>query len=562
MFYDAGGSGGNDGNTNYTITLVPAVAGEMVCLDFSMFNTYYDGTSGTSIVGDSVCIFDGSTSLDSLKITTLIGNYGSKWIQNGSAPSSVGIGADIVGMPAVKTPGVFCSTNPNGSLTISFYNGSPNQAPGWVAKVVTYKPLGSTNTSVNINASSTTVCAGTPVALIASGNNITVPINNDFNNNSVGAGWQSTTSVTFQTNACGYKSLDGSVYLWMANAVCPRSLTSNPIDVSFGGNISFEYRQASVNGDASPCESPDINSFENIPEAVYLQYSINSGTTWNNLKVMFPSDDKGGINDNYNGIGYETKLWKKIIVPIQDNAKSSITQFRWIMPLCTSAMTDNWGLDNVVINASGGANVTITDLNTNNVIASGVSPVSVNLNPMITTTYLATSIVGSTTNTSQVTVNVNPLPIVSISEDLLIPNVSASLIASGALTYQWSNGESINYLTINPTISETYTVTGTDINGCVSVASYIITSPNNVKNKQINTFKIYPNPANTEITLETINSKESIVAICNIEGQKIIEQQFIIPKKTIDISSLANGIYFIKVVGYAGVEVKKLIVKR
>ena len=32
----------NDGNTNRLITLCPTTQGKSVCVDFTMFNTYYD----------------------------------------------------------------------------------------------------------------------------------------------------------------------------------------------------------------------------------------------------------------------------------------------------------------------------------------------------------------------------------------------------------------------------------------------------------------------------------------------------------------------------------------
>ncbi|HRY33908.1 MAG TPA: hypothetical protein P5531_13150 [Bacteroidales bacterium] len=68
---------------------------------------------------------------------------------------------------------------------------------------------------------------------------------------------------------------------------------------------------------------------------------------------------------------------------------------------------------------------------------------------------------------------------VSISSDPDPPDIcqgnSIILTASGALTYEWSNGlgagESV---TVSPDISTTYSVTGTDVNGCTGTASISI----------------------------------------------------------------------------------------
>lgn len=72
---------------------------------------------------------------------------------------------------------------------------------------------------------------------------------------------------------------------------------------------------------------------------------------------------------------------------------------------------------------------------------------------------------------------VNPLPIVSISTSTLSDNVcngsSISLSGNGANSYSWDNGIS-NGVSFTPSSSKTYTVTGTDQNGCVGVASKTI----------------------------------------------------------------------------------------
>lgn len=479
IFLDAGGAAGNDGNTNGSITLCPNTPGQKVCADFTMFNTYYDVTNFTSGYGDSLCVFDGTN-----KIATLTGNYGTPW-SNASAPTPVGIG-NSTGLGAVTSPGIFCSNNTTGCLTFNFYNIDPALSPGWSANISTYAPLGTPGCSINLTASSNTICSGATVTLTANGSVVTAGINNDFNSSTVGTGWQSTSSATFPNNACGKPSLDNSTYLWMASQACPRALTSNGLNVANGGVVSFEYRQADVNGNASPCEAPDINMSGSTPESVFLQYSINGGTTWNTMKVMFPHDLKCSTCDNYNGIGYSVRNWNKITVPIPTAAKTANTMFRWIMPLCTSASTDNWGLDNVIISSTKPSTMTLTDVTHNVSLGTTTNTAfSITQTPTVTTVYQAVITDGTSTCTSSqtITVNTGTLPVTSFSYNptycsttsnasptLAIGFTSGGTFSSSpvGLTINSTNGN----VTISSSTSGTYAITYTvPSSGCSNVAS-------------------------------------------------------------------------------------------
>jgi len=74
FFYDAGGAAGNDTNTSYTITLTPAVAGEMVALDFTYFKTMFTGSGE-----DALFIYDGPTATGN-DIGKLMGDYSVKLV--------------------------------------------------------------------------------------------------------------------------------------------------------------------------------------------------------------------------------------------------------------------------------------------------------------------------------------------------------------------------------------------------------------------------------------------------------------------------------------------------
>ncbi|MGV3631558.1 MAG: T9SS type A sorting domain-containing protein, partial [Bacteroidota bacterium] len=87
--------------------------------------------------------------------------------------------------------------------------------------------------------------------------------------------------------------------------------------------------------------------------------------------------------------------------------------------------------------------------------------------PLITATYTVTGTDGNgCQNTDMVTVTVNALPAVGAGSDITVcENGTVILSGSGADSYSWDNGVT-NGVSFNPTSTNTYTVTGTDLNGC------------------------------------------------------------------------------------------------
>ena len=84
----------------------------------------------------------------------------------------------------------------------------------------------------------------------------------------------------------------------------------------------------------------------------------------------------------------------------------------------------------------------------------------------------------SSATSNAVTVTVNPLPIVTVtstpSSGAVCIGDNATLNGSGASSYTWSGGIT-NGTAFAPTTTTTYTVTGTDGNGCVNTATKSIT---------------------------------------------------------------------------------------
>ncbi|WP_299390935.1 T9SS type A sorting domain-containing protein [uncultured Gelidibacter sp.] len=100
--------------------------------------------------------------------------------------------------------------------------------------------------------------------------------------------------------------------------------------------------------------------------------------------------------------------------------------------------------------------------------STGATTASIEVSPTETTTYTVTAYnaSGKNSDTDDVIVTVNTLPTVDAGNDVSINSgESVTLTATGAESYKWSNGATGASITVNPTVTQTYTVTGTS-NGC------------------------------------------------------------------------------------------------
>lgn len=217
------------------------------------------------------------------------------------------------------------------------------------------------------------------------------------------------------------------------------------------------------------------------------------------------------------------------------------------------------------VNISGNSNMCIGESST--LIASGATSYlwdnsstsnSISVNPTSGIEYM---VVGTNTNgcssTASHSVIVNPLPNVSIlsTNTLICKGENAVLTVTGASTYSWNSGATEALISVTPTTATNYSVTGTDENGCVSSAFFMLgisectglTTATNSTNKE---FKFYPNPASDKLYLVSNNQSEELqLEIRDLNSMLLLKS---ILKTTIYRSEikfdLPNGIYFVSII--------------
>lgn len=162
-----------------------------------------------------------------------------------------------------------------------------------------------------------------------------------------------------------------------------------------------------------------------------------------------------------------------------------------------------------------------------------------------------------------VTVIVNPLPAVNVSSShsVICRNETLQLTASGAISYKWSDGSSGN--SINPSteidIPLDYYVTGTNNNGCSSTASItvIVSACVSLDEEQAAAFKLMPNPANAEVTIESPG--EATWKISDLAGRMVLEGELHEGTQTLNVSTLSSGVYLVQLQTGASLKTVRLI---
>lgn len=126
---------------------------------------------------------------------------------------------------------------------------------------------------------------------------------------------------------------------------------------------------------------------------------------------------------------------------------------------------------------------------------------------------------------------------------------TATLSASGASTYVWNSGATTSSISISPTITTNYTITGTAGDGCknISVFTQSVSTCAGISelNKANAGLIIYPNPTSDQFTIETGSATKIILT--DVLGKVVMELGIDNLSTTLSLADLKNGIYMLKV---------------
>ena len=131
-------------------------------------------------------------------------------------------------------------------------------------------------------------------------------------------------------------------------------------------------------------------------------------------------------------------------------------------------------VSNATVCAGAAANIIASGATTYN-WNTGATTSSITVSPTSTSNYTVTGTNASgCTNTKTLSVTVNTAPVVAANNGTICSGGMINLMASGATSYNWNTGATTNSITVTPTSTANYTVTGTT-SGCSNTKTISVT---------------------------------------------------------------------------------------
>jgi hypothetical protein len=382
--------------------------------------------------GASTYTFQGGGAVKTPTATTsytVIGTSAAGCVSQTFATSNVTVNLNptvTVNSGAICSGNVF-TLNPSGATSYTFSSGS-----------ATVAPLG--NTSYTVTGSNSFGCTHSVVSTVTV--NTTPTVNVSASSNSICSG--NTTSI----NASG-----ALTYSWNTSA------TTSSISVSPTVNTTY-----TVTGLSGICANT-----KTISIGVTTTPTVNVTASSNTIC--------SGNTTSLTASGASTYSWNTTATSPAINVSPSITTTYSVTGtngVCVNTTTISIGVTSTpTVNTSVSSN-TICSGNTTTITASGSAATylwstsatlnSISVSPAVTTTYTVTGSNGSCSDTKTITIIVNNTPTLTVNGGAVCPGGSFTFSPSGANIYTYSNGQ-----VVTPLVTTNYTITGSSSQGCIGL---------------------------------------------------------------------------------------------
>jgi hypothetical protein len=204
---------------------------------------------------------------------------------------------------------------------------------------------------------------------------------------------------------------------------------------------------------------------------------------------------------------------------------------------------------NVVVPPGGickGASFTLTPSGADTYTYLPSGPV---VTPQVNTSYTVTGTNLQTTCSKSVAVTVSVFPIPQLAVQplsMICAGETITLTATGAVSYTWDGGAGSHEFIGSPAATTTYTLEGTDNNGCRGTLQFVQQVDECVSLDEQNdtTPLIFPNPTTGTIYL---NIKTGLhLVVMNLAGQIVLSKPVNSGSGIIDLHCLSPGLYIVK----------------
>ena len=388
---------------------------------------------------------------------------------------------------------------PAATATYTVTGTNPNGCTNTATITVTVNPL----PIITSSATASTICVGASSTITAGGAATYAWVPGNFTGNSITVSPSATTTYTI-TGTNGNGCVNTTTITITVNALPLVSASSSPSSVCAGNSVTLTGGGANTYAWSGGV----TNAVSFIPTST-LTYTV-TGTASNGCtntatitvtvhplpQVVVVSASPSvclGSSINLAAGGASTYSWMPgnlsgVLVAVSPTSNTTYTITGTDVNGCVNTATISINVLPLPQVVALSASPTICSGSSSLITASGATTYSwmpgslvgttITVSPLVTTTYTVTgSDASGCANTATTTVTVNPLPVVSItaSSNAICLGSSATLAASGATSYTWMPGNLVGAsIIVSPISTTTYTVTGTNGNGCVNTSSVTV----------------------------------------------------------------------------------------